>query len=329
VKGGDVGLVVIDLVANRDRRVIWTNGGGGVFLTVRGPLVCPSPGFPAFAGGKGIDRYRATGDGRIIQRALAAQPLVARRYQQQRLTQADLSFLIRRQALPRIADYLGTRIVFSVDDTLILAENHRLVIIRNISGNRSQCRQRAMKLSCVFCNGLGRQLGDFDLMCPICEGHGSLEITGNPSLHRCHFCHGYGRGVGTFGPSCPICKGFGQLTEDRKPPTLSKSNPPTEPVPPSGLTLIADSRLAELRTCAHSQLDYRKLIRLCDELNTTFSQGCYLAVIMLTRSLLDHPYSAKAHSAKSRITMAVDHSKTLCSFSMGPPARSPMVSCTG
>jgi hypothetical protein len=200
----------------------------------------------------------------------------------------NFSFLIRRQALPRIADYLGTQIVFSVDITLILAESRRLVIIRNISGNRSQCRQRAMKLSCVFCNGLGRQVGDFDLMCPICEGHGSLEIAGNPSLHRCHFCHGYGREVGTFGPSCPICKGFGQLTEDRKPPTLSKSNPPAEPVPPSGLTLIADSRLAELRTCAHSQLDYRKLIRLCDEFNTTFSQGCYLAVIMLTRSLLDH-----------------------------------------
>jgi hypothetical protein len=52
------------------------------------------------------------------------------------------------------------------------------------------------------------------------------------------------------------------------------------------LTLIADGRIEELRALRHPQLDFAKLIRLCEEINTTYSHGCY--VIMLTRALLDH-----------------------------------------
>jgi hypothetical protein len=63
------------------------------------------------------------------------------------------------------------------------------------------------------------------------------------------------------------------------------------PVPPpsaSGSTLIAESRIAELRTARSAQFDLRRLIRLCEELNTAYGQGCYFATIVLTRSLLDH-----------------------------------------
>jgi hypothetical protein len=55
-----------------------------------------------------------------------------------------------------------------------------------------------------------------------------------------------------------------------------------------GLMLIADARLAELRALTSAQFDFRKLIRLCEEINTAYSEGCYFAIAMLTRGLLDH-----------------------------------------
>jgi hypothetical protein len=54
------------------------------------------------------------------------------------------------------------------------------------------------------------------------------------------------------------------------------------------LTLIANSRLDELRKLAPPDFDLRKLVRLCEEINTTYSSGCYFATAMLTRGLLDH-----------------------------------------
>jgi hypothetical protein len=89
---------------------------------------------------------------------------------------------------------------------------------------------------------------------------------------------------------CEVCKGIGNLAENDKPPTITTidSLPPLHPLPPTALTLVANSRLDELRACTPIKLDFKKLIRLCEELNTAYSQGCYLAVIMLTRSLLDH-----------------------------------------
>ena len=34
--------------------------------------------------------------------------------------------------------------------------------------------------------------------------------------------------------------------------------------------------------------DFKKLIRLCEEINTAYGEGCYFATAMLTRGLLDH-----------------------------------------
>jgi len=48
------------------------------------------------------------------------------------------------------------------------------------------------------------------------------------------------------------------------------------------------SRLAELRQVISVRFDFRKLIRLCEEINVTYRDGCYLATAMLTRALLDH-----------------------------------------
>jgi hypothetical protein len=68
----------------------------------------------------------------------------------------------------------------------------------------------------------------------------------------------------------------------------AESLPLAGPLPTSGFTLISEHRIVELRNCTPVQLSFNKLIRLCEELNTAYSHGCYFAVIMLTRSLLDH-----------------------------------------
>jgi hypothetical protein len=54
------------------------------------------------------------------------------------------------------------------------------------------------------------------------------------------------------------------------------------------LTIFADTRLGELRKLSSAQFDFKKLIRLCEEINTAYSQGCYFATAMLIRGLLDH-----------------------------------------
>jgi hypothetical protein len=56
----------------------------------------------------------------------------------------------------------------------------------------------------------------------------------------------------------------------------------------SRLTIIADSRIAELGALSSPDFDFRKLVRLCEEINKAYSEGCYFATAMLTRGLLDH-----------------------------------------
>jgi len=56
----------------------------------------------------------------------------------------------------------------------------------------------------------------------------------------------------------------------------------------SGLPFIADERLGELRALTSTEFDFRKLIRLCEELNSAYNDSCYFATALLTRGLLDH-----------------------------------------
>jgi hypothetical protein len=51
---------------------------------------------------------------------------------------------------------------------------------------------------------------------------------------------------------------------------------------------VVDSRLSELRKLSSGKFDFRKLVRLCEEVDTTHGQQCYFATAMLTRALLDH-----------------------------------------
>ena len=67
-----------------------------------------------------------------------------------------------------------------------------------------------------------------------------------------------------------------------------ENKPPKTPAKPGYMTLISESRLAELRALQSPDFDFRKLIRLCEELNTAFQEECYFTTAMATRGLLDH-----------------------------------------
>ncbi len=60
------------------------------------------------------------------------------------------------------------------------------------------------------------------------------------------------------------------------------------PRPESGEVLIDPERLSQLRSVKTTDYDLSRLVRLCEEIDVTFGQGCYHAVAMLTRSILDH-----------------------------------------
>lgn len=68
---------------------------------------------------------------------------------------------------------------------------------------------------------------------------------------------------------------------------MEKKPPPKPPVVGEWM-LIAESRLEELRALTSSDFDFRKLIRLCEELNVASCEESYFATGMLTRGLLDH-----------------------------------------
>jgi hypothetical protein len=56
----------------------------------------------------------------------------------------------------------------------------------------------------------------------------------------------------------------------------------------NGSSFIAESRIDELRKLSSRDFDFRKLVRLCEELNSSYGNGNYYATAMLTRGILDH-----------------------------------------
>jgi len=57
---------------------------------------------------------------------------------------------------------------------------------------------------------------------------------------------------------------------------------------PSTAPFVDPTRLAELRAIRSLEFDLSKLIRYCDELNSNYDEGCFLAVPILGRAILDH-----------------------------------------
>jgi hypothetical protein len=60
---------------------------------------------------------------------------------------------------------------------------------------------------------------------------------------------------------------------------------------------VDPDRINELKAISPANFDLAKLIRLCEEVNVCFAGECYLAMIVLTRAILDHvPPIFGAHS---------------------------------
>lgn len=55
-----------------------------------------------------------------------------------------------------------------------------------------------------------------------------------------------------------------------------------------GSIIVAESRLVELRLLTSEEFDFRKLVRLCEEINCAYGSQSYYATAMLVRGLLDH-----------------------------------------
>jgi hypothetical protein len=71
-----------------------------------------------------------------------------------------------------------------------------------------------------------------------------------------------------------------------------KEAQPQVPTPPqltSGaeMELISETRLNELRALSSESFDFKKLVRLCEEINISYGNKCYFATAMLIRGVLD------------------------------------------
>jgi hypothetical protein len=72
-------------------------------------------------------------------------------------------------------------------------------------------------------------------------------------------------------------------------PELQEEEQPVASVPRTqSVEMISPDRIEALKAASPSVHDLRKVIRLCEELNTCYRNECYFAVAMLTRALLDH-----------------------------------------
>ncbi|HEX4769884.1 MAG TPA: hypothetical protein VH351_03570 [Bryobacteraceae bacterium] len=67
-----------------------------------------------------------------------------------------------------------------------------------------------------------------------------------------------------------------------------ENKPPIKNAPAAAWMMVAESRLAELRALKSSKFDFKRLIRLCEELNIASREDCLHLVSMGTRAVLDH-----------------------------------------
>jgi hypothetical protein len=72
---------------------------------------------------------------------------------------------------------------------------------------------------------------------------------------------------------------------------LIASNPSTPaslPNKPELPSYVHSLRIAEVVAASSIKWDMRRLVRLCEELNSASDQGCHMSVAMLVRSITDH-----------------------------------------
>lgn len=93
-----------------------------------------------------------------------------------------------------------------------------------------------------------------------------------------------------------------------------------------GTIVIAESRLVELRSLTSSDLDFRKLVRMCEEINLAYRMECYYATAMLIRGLLDHVPPVFGYKTFSEVANNMDTGQPLpepCRSSLRPRRHNP------
>lgn len=63
---------------------------------------------------------------------------------------------------------------------------------------------------------------------------------------------------------------------------------PTGAANGDAVPFVSENRITALRQLENTQLDPKKLIRLLEEINLAFDDGCYMATAALTRAVMDH-----------------------------------------
>jgi hypothetical protein len=66
-------------------------------------------------------------------------------------------------------------------------------------------------------------------------------------------------------------------------------------------TFVEPSVIEDLRNCMGKKYDLTKVVRLCEELNSSFSSGNYLASTLLIRALLNHVPPVFGHTSFQQV----------------------------
>jgi hypothetical protein len=91
--------------------------------------------------------------------------------------------------------------------------------------------------------------------------------------------------------------------------TLWAQNPQTAvTTSPTRTDYVVPTRLVALRTLRHTDFDFTRLIRLCEELNDCAARANAHAVIMLTRAVLDHVPPAFGYRTFREVASNYSHS---------------------
>ncbi|WP_273241506.1 hypothetical protein [Hyphomonas atlantica corrig.] len=67
-------------------------------------------------------------------------------------------------------------------------------------------------------------------------------------------------------------------------------------------TYISPKRIDELKQLNSETIDFAKLIRLCEELNSAYSSDCFFSVAMIARSIIDHVPAAFGKNTFNDVT---------------------------
>jgi len=81
---------------------------------------------------------------------------------------------------------------------------------------------------------------------------------------------------------------FQQLLENGIVQLTDNSQPKEKKTTSTNTHFVDPERIDELKNLTNVNFDFCKIIKYCEEINTCYTNECYLAVAMLTRAIIDH-----------------------------------------